>query len=358
MDAFFASIEQRDHPEWRGKPLAVGRGEERGVVAAASYEARKFGVFSAMPSQIAIRKCPTLIFAPPRFEVYQQVSGQIHQIFNQYTDLVEPLSLDEAYLDVTINKAGIESAVVIAREIKRRIFETTGLTASAGVSVNKFTAKIASDQRKPNGLFVIKPQFVVEFIHQLPIEKFYGVGSKTAEKMHELNIHYGRDLAAMELYQLKHWFGKAGRFFYDIVRGNDNRLVEPSRESKSMGTENTFEHDLTTRQEIMVESISLTKHLWERIGQNPVVARTVTLKVKYNNFEQMTRSRTPGYLIHDFEQTRSLIADIVETINFQLPVRLLGVTLSNFSDGTKLDAIQLEIEFPDFFIPAHRHRNH
>lgn len=348
MDAFYASIEQRDHPQWRGKPLVVGRCEERDVVSAASYEARKYGVFSAMPSLVAKRRCPSLIFAPHRFDVYHQVSAQIRAIFLEYTDLVEPLSLDEAYLDVTVNKKGMDSAVAIAREIKQRIFEETGLTASAGVSVNKFTAKIASDQRKPNGLFVIRPQYVVAFILQLPIDKFYGVGSKTAEKMHALNIHYGRDLADMELYQLKHWFGKAGRFFYDIVRGIDNRPVEPSRESKSVGIENTFEHDLVSRDEMMQELNLLAEGLWQRFKEGGMGARTLTLKVKYNNFEQVTRSRTPGFVVRSPEQLFQILEELLKGFAFSLPVRLLGLSLSNFGDEKKLDAIQLSIDFPDF----------
>lgn len=347
MDAFFASIEQRDHPEWRGKPLAVGRAEGRGVVAAASYEARKFGVFSAMPSAVAQRKCPGLIFAPPRFDVYHEVSNQIRAIFLEYTDLVEPLSLDEAYLDVTQNKRGIETAVEIALEIKRRIFETTGLTASAGVSINKFLAKVASDQRKPNGIYVIKPRYAVEFVMQLPVEKFYGVGAKTAQKMHELNIFRGSDIAAMELYQLKHLFGKAGRFFYDIVRGIDNRPVEPFRESKSVGTETTYESDLVARQDIISGASDLADELWSRFKNSGYEARTLTVKVKFNNFEQITRSRTPGFLINSYERLLSVLDDIISDLVFPLPVRLLGVTLSNFGSEEIPYAVQLKIDFPD-----------
>ncbi len=354
MDAFFASIEQRDHPEWRGKPLVVGRCEKRDVVAAASYEARQYGIFSAMPSMVALRRCPSLIFAPHRFDVYHQVSSQIRTIFLEYTDLVEPLSLDEAYLDVTVNKKGMDSAVAIAREIKQRIYGETGLTASAGVSVNKFTAKIASDQRKPNGLFVIRPQYVVPFILQLPIDKFYGVGSKTAEKMHALNIRYGRDLAALELYQLKHWFGKAGRFFYDIVRGIDDRPVEPSRESKSQGIETTFDHDLVLRDEIVSELNQLVNGLWHRFEGGDAGARTLTLKVKYHNFEQITRSRTPGFTMRSFDQVNLVLAELLKEISFPLPVRLLGLSLSNFGDERKPDAIQLCIKFPDDQDKRHR----
>ena len=347
MDAFYASIEQRDHPEWRGKPLVVGRAEERGVVAAASYEARKFGVFSAMPSVVARRKCPDLIFAPARFDVYHEVSHQIRTIFFEYTDLVEPLSLDEAYLDVTENKKGISTAIEVAVEIKRKIFEVTGLTASAGVSVNKFMAKIASDQRKPNGIFVIKPRHVIPFIMELPIEKFYGVGAKTAEKMHSLNIFKGADLAAMELYELRHYFGKAGRFFYDIVRGIDNRPVESFRESKSIGTENTYETDLVARHDVVAGCLEQADELWSRFKDSGYEPRTLTLKVKFNNFEQITRSRTPGFIINSYDRLVAVLEDIIADAVFPLPVRLLGVTLSNFGSEQIQDAVQLKIEFPE-----------
>ena len=253
MDAFYASIEQRDNPELRGKPLAVGYGEKRGVVAAASYEARQYGVYSAMPSVVAIRKCPHLIFAMPRFEVYRSVSNQIREIFFEYTDKVEPLSLDEAYLDVTINKMNMRSATYIAKEIKQKIKERTQLTASAGVSYNKFLAKIASDYKKPNGIYVITPQKGESFIEQLSINRFYGVGPATAGKMNELGIYNGADLKKWSEMDLAHHFGKAGLSYYQYARGMDNREVLSERIRKSLGAEETFLEDLADLDSIEVE---------------------------------------------------------------------------------------------------------
>ena len=247
MDAFYASIEQRDHPEYRGKPLAVGNAAERGVVAAASYEARKFGVRSAMPSLTALSKCPQIIFVPARFDVYREVSMQIRDIFLEYTDLVEPLSLDEAYLDVTVNKPGVLSATIIAQEIKEKIRGITGLTASAGVSVNKFLAKIASDWKKPDGLFVILPEEAESFVQELKIEQFWGVGRVTAARMHELGIHTGRDLKRFDEASLVRFFGKAGHIYYQNARGIDDREVVPDRIRKSLGAEETFMTDLYVR---------------------------------------------------------------------------------------------------------------
>ncbi|MCK5700612.1 MAG: DNA polymerase IV, partial [Cyclobacteriaceae bacterium] len=248
MDAFFASIEQRDNPDLLGKPVAVGGAGKRGVVAAASYEARKFGVFSAMPASIALRKCPELIFTKPRFDVYKEVSNQIRQIFLEYTDLVEPLSLDEAYLDVTENKKGLGSATIIAREIKSKINSTTHLIASAGVSINKFLAKVASDQDKPDGLYVIKPNQAESFVDGLAIEKFFGIGKVTAKKMHELGINTGADLKQISIEELVRRFGKVGRYYFDIARAIDKRLVNPNRIRKSLGAERTFEDDLIENQ--------------------------------------------------------------------------------------------------------------
>lgn len=345
MDAFFASIEQRDFPNLRGKPVAVGSSRERGVVAAASYEARKFGVRSAMPSRTALKKCPQLIFQPHRFDVYKAVSKQIMAIFHAYTDLVEPLSIDEAFLDVTENKKGISSATLIAREIKKRIYDQTQLTASAGVSINKFLAKIASDQRKPNGLFLIKPQEVLPFIEQLPIEKFYGVGKKTAERMHQIGIHYGKDLQKYDLPRLIHLFGKSGKYFYDISRGEDNRPVQPHRERKSVGIENTFQHDLIDQQQILHELSILENGLIQRITKTGKSGKTLTLKVKFDNFEQITRSRTIHSPIRTRTKLNTLIHQLLKEASMSRPIRLLGLSISNFNNDKPSDAIQLRINF-------------
>src|SRR5690242_10975195 len=281
MDAFYASVEQRDDPQLRGKPVAVGGSEARGVVAAASYEARKFGVRSAMPSLIAKRKCPDLIVVKPRFEVYKAVSGEIRAIFAEYTPLVEPLSLDEAYLDVTENLKGVASATRIAQEIRARIRAETGLTASAGVSYNKFLAKLASDQNKPDGLFVITPRMGPAFVEALPVGRFHGVGPATEARMHRLGIRTGADLKAQSLAVLEQQFGKAGSFFHAIARGIDHRPVQPNRERKSIGSENTFARDLTRFEEMRAELQPLVDQVWGWCERTGVRGRTVTLKVKY-----------------------------------------------------------------------------
>ena len=300
MDAFFASVEQLDNPELRGKPVAVGGSGERSVVAAASYEARKFGVRSAMPSVIAKRLCPDLIFVRHNFARYTEVSSQIIEIFRNYTDLIEPLSIDEAFLDVTNDKQSIGSATVIARKIRQEIKAITGLTASAGISVNKFLAKIASDINKPDGMFVIKPEDAEKFIEELPVEKFYGIGKVTAQKMHKLGIHSGADLKKWDLVSLVRNFGKAGVFFYDIARGIDERPVEPDQERKSVGTELTYEKDLTTRFEIIAELYKLEKELMERMEHSETAGRTITLKIKFSDFKQITRSKTLQNYIRRF----------------------------------------------------------
>ncbi|MGM0530843.1 MAG: DNA polymerase IV, partial [Bacteroidota bacterium] len=284
MDAFYASIEQRDNPELKGKPVAVGKGSERGVVSAASYEARKYGIHSAMSSKIARQKCPGLIFVPGRMDVYKAVSGEFMEIFFDYTDLVEPLSLDEAYLDVTKNKKNIQSATRIAKEIKERIYEETGLTASAGVSINKFLAKIASDYDKPDGLYVIRPEEAEKFIEALPVEKFHGVGSVTAEKMHHLGIHTGADLKQKPLTWLNKYFGKVGLHYYNISRAIDDREVNPERIRKSVGTERTFEKDLQTRFEIITALYHIEKELMRRMERSGSFGKTLTLKVKFSDF--------------------------------------------------------------------------
>jgi DNA polymerase IV len=346
MDAFFASIEQRDQPELRGKPVAVGGAGKRSVVAAASYEARKYGVFSAMPSSIALRKCPDLIFVDHRFDVYRQVSYQIRDIFMEYTDLVEPLSLDEAYLDVTENKKGMRSATLIAREIKTRIKEETGLTASAGVSVNKFLAKVASDQQKPDGLFVITPDMAEHFVENLSIEKFFGIGKVTAEKMHEMGISYGRDLKKLTLETLALRFGKMGRYYYDISRAVDHRQVNPNRMRKSLGAERTFENDLTDENDIIIQTERIIDILMERIGKAGVRGKTITLKVKFNDFEVLNRSQS----LQHFTSSKSEIGRIsIELLHKELPaakgIRLLGITLSNLEGPAEIEGRQLTLDF-------------
>jgi DNA polymerase-4 len=330
MDAFFASVEQLDNPELKGKPVAVGGSGERSVVAAASYEARKFGVKSAMPSLIAKRLCPDLIFVRHNFTRYNEVSQNVFQIFTGYTDLIEPLSIDEAFLDVTDDKQKIGSATVIARRIRNEIKCKTGLTASAGISVNKFLAKIASDINKPDGLFVIKPEEAEKFIEALPVEKFYGIGKVTALKMHKLGIHKGADLKQWDQVALVRNFGKAGLFFYDIVRGIDERPVETDQERKSVGTEITYEKDLKTQFELIAELYRLEKELIDRLEHSGTTGRTITLKVKFADFHQITRSKTLQHYIRDFETLHKEVSEIRKTLDLEgKRIRLLGVTVSN-----------------------------
>lgn len=345
MDAFFASIEQRDDPSLRGKPVAVGGNTDRGVVAAASYEARKYGVRSAMPSRIAARKCPGLIFVKSRFDVYRAVSATIMDIFRDYTDLVEPLSIDEAFLDVTTNKMGMPSATLIARDIKRRIFETTGLTASAGISINKFLAKIASDQDKPDGLFVIKPEDVLDFIGNLPVEQFYGVGPSTTRKMHDLQLFTGQDIRNSDLSMLTGNFGKAGIFFHQIANGIDDRPVVPHRERKSVGIENTFLKDIDTTDEMLTELADLEEGLWKRLKKHNVFGKTITLKVKYNDFEQITRSQTFLSPLKNQKELHAAVRDLLKIADPQKPVRLLGISISNFEEKNRPNEVQLTINF-------------
>ncbi len=330
MDAFFASVEQLDNPELKGKPVAVGGSGERSVVAAASYEARKFGVRSAMPSVIAKRLCPDLIFVRHRFERYNEISEKVFEIFKEYTDVVEPLSIDEAFLDVTIDKKGIGSATKIATEIREEIKRRTGLTASAGISVNKFLAKIASDIKKPDGLFLIPPEEAQKFIEGLPVEKFYGIGRVTAEKMHKLGIHNGSDLKQWDLLALIRNFGKVGKFYFDIVRGIDDRPVETNTERKSLGTELTYEKDLTTRFEIIAELYKLEKELMERLEHSGTTGRTITLKVKFSDFRQITRSKTLQNYIREFGTLHKEVSEIRRSLQLEgSRIRLLGVSVSN-----------------------------
>ena len=344
MDAFFASIEQRDYPEYRNKQLVVGGSKERGVVAAASYEARKYGILSAMPSKIAYQKCPDIIFVKPRFERYKEVSNQIIQIFLDYTDLVEQLSIDEAFLDVTKNKKNLPSATLIAKEIKRRIKKDCFLTASAGVSINKFLAKVASDYNKPDGLYVIKPEDAVIFVEDLPVEKFYGVGKVTAEKMHRLGIHRGIDLKKQSRAALIRHFGKVGDFYYNISRAIDNRPVNPERIRKSVGAEYTFDKDLTSSFEIIAELYKIELKLMERIKKANCKGRTLTLKIKYANFEQITRSKTYSGIIEDFDDLHKKSRELIQSFDLSdVKIRLLGLTVSNFVEDNRPVQLTLEL---------------
>ena len=330
MDAFFASVEQLDNPDLRGKPVAVGGSGSRSVVAAASYEARKFGVRSAMPSLTAKKLCPHLVFVMPHFERYHEVSSKVFEIFREYTDIIEPLSIDEAFLDVTTDKKNIGSATLIAEEIRKEIKKRTGLTASAGISVNKFLAKIASDVKKPDGLFVIPPENAARFIEELPVERFYGIGKVTAEKMHKLGIHKGVDLKSWDLLSLVRNFGKTGMFYYKIARGEHDRKVETDLERKSVGTELTFDKDLTTRFEIVAELYKIEKELMRRLEESEVSGRTITIKVKFDDFRQITRSKTLQHYIRDFETLHREVAAIRKTLNLEgSRIRLLGVSISN-----------------------------
>lgn len=348
MDAFYASIEQRDNPELRGKAVAVGHGEARGVVAAASYESRKYGVRSAMPSTVALKKCPHLIFVPPRFEVYKSVSQQIMDIFHEYTDLVEPLSLDEAFLDVTVNNINMPSATIIAGEIKKRIKEVTGLTASAGVSFNKFLAKIASDYDKPDGLYVIRPEEAEKFVETLDIERFYGVGKVTGEKMHKLGIHTGGDLKRFTEEALVRHFGKAGHIYYNNARAIDNREVTPNRVRKSIGAENTFDADIETSTKLTLELYQIARRLWERIEAKRFYGRTLTLKIKYEDFEINTRSRTLPARIDDFQLLWSTTKDILsQNETSHKKIRLMGISISNAEEEQRNFPIQLRLDFKE-----------
>ena len=346
MDAFYASVEQRDFPELRGKCIAVGGSSERGVVATASYEARKYGVKSAMSSVVAKRKCPKLIFVKPRFEVYKEVSNQIREIFKEYTDLVEPLSLDEAYLDVTQNKFDLNIATEIAFEIKQKIKERTNLTASAGVSYNKFLAKIASDYQKPDGLFVITPKMATSFIEQLPISKFHGIGKVTAERMANMGIHNGADLKALCLDKMLREFGKSGNYYYNIIRGEDFREVNPTRVRKSVGSENTFIEDLTSIQEMHQGLQPQKEEVWEWCTNHLVFGRTVTVKMKFDDFTIVSRSKSSLYPITDEKLYDKLVNELLnECFQPNRSVRLLGVSLSNLTDFKTSAGRQLEIDF-------------
>lgn len=344
MDAFYASVEQRDDPSLRGKPVAVGHGERRGVVAAASYEARQFGVRSAMPSTTALRKCPNLIFVRPRFEVYRAISQQIRAIFADYTALIEPLSLDEAYLDVTQNLRGIPTASATAAEIRARILAETGLTASAGISYNKFLAKLASDHRKPNGQFVVPPNMGEAFVADLPVGKFHGIGPATASKMNTLGIFTGSDLKEHSIAFLQQHFGKSGPWYYGLAHGRDDRQVMPDRPRKSSGSETTFSEDLTETSAIEAAIQAMADDVWGWCEKARAYGRTVTVKIKYADFQQITRSRTMASLITSRDDLHAASIRLVRSIYpLSKGIRLVGVTLSSFDSHDASDAAQLNL---------------
>ena len=345
MDSFFASVEQRDFPEYRGKPLVVGGNKPRSVVAAASYEARKFGVRSAMPMVVALRKCPDLIIVPHRFNVYREVSESIRNIFHDYTDLVEPLSLDEAYLDVTHAKKGPPSASLIAKKIKKEIREQTDLIASAGVSYNKFLAKIASDMDKPDGFYLILPEDAESFLEDLEVGLFHGVGKRTQEKMHKMNIFTGKDLKKLSRQEVIQHFGKAGRYFYSAVRGIDERPVVSHRERKSIGAERTYEVDhfeIDTVKEKLNDVINI---MWKRCLEKNTSGKTITLKLRFADFTTITRSKTHEKEFTEAEVYKILIGLIPSDEIKERGVRLLGATMSNLYDEEKVLPGQLKIEF-------------
>jgi len=342
MDAFYASVEQRDNPELRGKPVAVGHGSKRGVVTAASYEARVFGVRSAMPCVTARRLCAELIFAPPRFDVYRAVSHQIRAIFAEYSDLVEPLSLDEAYLDVTANRRGFPSASATAADIRARIFAETGLTASAGISYCKFLAKLASDHRKPNGQFVVTPAMGEAFIESLPVKKFHGVGPVTAAKMNRLGIHTGADLKRQPFAFLTQHFGKSGSWYYAIARGQDDRAVSSNRERKSSGSETTFYEDLTDPAAIEAKVEAMADDVWRWCEKAKCFGRTVTVKIKYADFRQATRSRTLSVPVASRDLLHSVSRALVRSVfPAAIGIRLVGVTMSGFDHQADAEPAQL-----------------
>ena len=346
MDAFYASVEQMDNPALKGKPIAVGGNENRGVVSAASYEARKFGVRSALSSVLAKKYCPELIFVRPRFDRYKEISKQIQSIFHEYTDLVEPLSLDEAYLDVTHNKKGNPSATLLANEIRARILSEVGLTASARISVNKFIAKVASDYNKPNGQKTVSGDEIVPFLENLPIQKFYGVGKVTTEKMFQLGIFTGLDLKNKTLEFLEQHFGKSGSYYYQVVRGIHNSPVQAKRTTKSVAAEHTFDVNLSSEIFMLEQLESISRQIEKRLQKHSISGKTITLKIKYSDFSLQTRSKTMPYYISD----KNLIFEIVKELLYQErlkdSVRLLGIALSNLNtEQKKTVVIQLQFDF-------------
>lgn len=347
MDAFYASVEQMDHHELRGKPVAVGGNRERGVVAAASYEARKYGVKSAMSSVLAARKCPDLIFVRPRFERYQEISKQIRDIFYDYTDLVEPLSLDEAFLDVTENKLNFPSATILAQEIRRRIKEEVGLNASAGISINKFTAKIASDVNKPNGQLTIPPNEVEAFLEKLPIERFFGVGKVTAEKMKSQGVFIGADLKKKSLTYLTQNYGKQGQHFFDIVRGIQHSQVIPDRVRKSIAAERTFQTDLVSERLMLEHLERIADELERRMQKSKTKGKTISIKLKYSDFTQQTRSKTMPDFVCLKRDFFPVVEELLQQEEVVKAVRLLGISFSKLDNevDTKTISIQLKMAF-------------
>ena len=351
MDAFYASVEQLDNPDLRGKPVAVGGSSKRGVVSAASYEARKYGVRSAMSSVIALQNCPNLIFVKSNFKRYHEVSDQIRKIFYEYTDLVEPLSLDEAYLDVSENKKGNPSATLIAEEIRRKIKEKTGLNASAGISINKFIAKVASDINKPNGQKTVPPDKVIEFLEKLDIKKFYGVGKVTVKKMYRLGIFTGMDLKQKSKEYLEEHFGKSGRYYYHVVRGEHHSPVKSSRTRKSLAAERTFSENITSEIFMMKRLEDIAKEVEKRLKKSKVAGKTVTLKIKYSDFTLQTRSKTLPYFISDKDVIVETVKELLFQSSMKNSVRLLGISLSNLNNekgktpNEKVVAVQLKFDF-------------
>ncbi|AIM60030.1 DNA polymerase IV [Cellulophaga lytica] len=349
MDAFYASVEQLDNPELIGKPLAVGGGEKRGVVSAASYEARKFGVRSAMSGYMAKRNCPDLIFVPPRFARYKEISQKIRAIFYDYTDLVEPLSLDEAYLDVTVNKKGNPSASLLAKEIRERIYNELGLTASAGISINKFIAKVASDYNKPNGQKTVNPEEVLAFLEELEIRKFYGVGKVTAEKMYKVGIFTGLDLKNKSLEFLEKHFGKSGAYYYHVVRGIHNSPVKPNRIPKSVGAERTFNENLSSEIFMLERLENIASELERRLKKSKIAGKTITLKIKYSDFTLQTRSKTIPYFIADKDLILEIAKELLYQEKLENSVRLLGISLANLNTPDKKkpeqESISVQLKF-------------
>ncbi len=351
MDAFFVSVEELDDPSLKGKPVVVGHDGPRGVVSTANYVARQYGVHSAQPIAVAHRLCPDLLVVEPHFSRYKEVSRQVQDIFHEYTDLIEPLSLDEAYLDVTDNKFGIDMAVDIAREIKKRIRQVTGLTASAGVSYCKFLAKVASDYRKPDGLCTVHPERALKFIDNLKVEQFWGVGEKTAQHMHKMGVFTGKQLRGLTLQQLTTQFGKMGKVFYDFARGIDDRPVVTEWVRKSVGCERTYIKDITRQEDMLAELSILADELESRLARNNFKGRTLVLKVKFCDFRQTTHSLTENVVIEHKEKIMALVKELLNEVDFQQrPVRLLGITVTNpVEEEGRRGPIQLYIEWPPVF---------
>ncbi len=351
MDAFYASVEQLDNPDLKGKPVAVGGGETRGVVAAASYEARRYGVRSAMSGFIAKKQCPELIFVKPRFTRYKEISQKIRNIFLDYTDLVEPLSLDEAYLDVTVNKKGNPSATLIAQEIRQRIYDELKLSASAGISINKFIAKIASDINKPNGQKTVNPEEVISFLEGLEIRKFYGVGKVTADKMYSLGIFTGLDLKTKSLDFLESHFGKSGAFYYNVVRGVHISPVKPNRIPKSVGAERTFDENLSSEIFMLERLDIIAKELEKRLKKSNIAGKTITLKIKFSDFSLQTRSKTLPFFVADHSLILETTKELLYQEKLENSVRLLGISLSNLNTENKAKlqneviSVQLQFDF-------------